>query len=69
MTKLEYLKALELQNKLKNKEDFRVIYDGEDFGVYSYNQEKNRYEGRIGHITIDKMIKIINGSIDFIVLK
>lgn len=58
-----------LENKLENREDFRVIYDGEDFGIYKYNKETDRYEGCIGHITIEKMLKIIKGSIDFIELK
>lgn len=61
-----YSRSLELTNKLERKEDFRIIYDGEDFGIYKYNEENNRYEGEIGYLTIESMIKIINGSNDFI---
>jgi hypothetical protein len=60
---------LELKNRLENHEDFRVIYDGEDFGIYKYIEERNRYEGCIGHITIQSMLDIINGKCDFIELK
>ena len=66
MKKEEYLNNLELISKLERREDFRVIYDGEDFGIYSYNEEKNRYEGSIGHLTIESMMRIIKGLNDFI---
>lgn len=58
--------CLEYMTRLKNHDNFKVIYDGEDFGIYSYNEEKNRYEGCIGHLTMKSMLEIIKGLNDFI---
>ena len=52
--------------KLKDHEDFKVIYDGEDFGTYKYNVKTNRYEGVIGYLTIESILTIIKGLNDFI---
>lgn len=38
----------------------RVIIDGEDFGLYIFNKESQRYEGIIGHINIADIAKIIS---------
>ena len=69
MKNSEYSKDMELMERLDNKEPFNVIYDGEDFGVYKYNPETNKYEGDIGYLTIQSMLNIIKGLNDFIELK
>ena len=60
---------LELLNNLKDRKPFKVIYDGEDFGIYRYNQEKDRYDGCIGHIPLTEMVKIIKDKDHFIKLE
>ena len=35
-------KYLEFMTRLQKHEDFKVIYDGEDFGVYKYIEERDR---------------------------
>ena len=49
----------ELIENLKNRNPIRVIFDGEDFGIYKYNEEKERYEGIIGYLTLDKIKMIL----------
>ena len=61
--------TLELINHLKDRKPFKVNYDGEDFGIYRYNQEKDRYDGCIGHIPIDKMFQAIKDQSYFIKLE
>lgn len=53
---------LELSEHLKNRLPFRVIYDGDDFGIYKYNSNKDRYEGIIGHIDLKEMVAIIKSD-------
>ena len=60
---------LELMNNLKERKPFHVIYDGDDYGIYKYNNEKNRYEGVIGHIDLKDMLKIIKDKEHFIKLE
>lgn len=57
---------LELATRLQKRQDFRIIYGEEDFGIYKFNEEKNRYEGEIGYLPIENMVRIIKGSNDFI---
>ena len=52
-------KDMELIKHLNERKDFKVIFDGEEFGIYKYNQEKNRYEGEIGFIKLEAMIQAI----------
>ena len=60
---------LELMNNLKERKPFKVIYDGEDYGIYHYNPDKDRYEGCIGHIPMKEMAKIIKDKDHFIKLE
>ena len=55
-----------LVSNLRNRKPFKIIYDGEDFGTYIYNQEKNRYEGVIGHIDLEAMYRAIKDNNYFI---
>ena len=59
---------MKIVDDIKNKKPIRVIYDGEDFGVYTYNEKTERYEGIIGYITIEGIKKILKKEIDFIKL-
>lgn len=58
---------LELMNNLKLRKPFRVIYDGEDFGIYEY--KNGRYEGVIGYIPLKEMVTIIKDKDHFIKLE
>ena len=60
---------LELMNNLRDRKPFRVIYDGEDFGVYIFNERKQRYEGVIGYIDIKGVLEIIKDKEHFIKLE
>lgn len=60
---------LELLNNLKERKPFHVIYDGDDFGIYKYNEEKERYEGAIGHLKLKDMLEIIKNKEHFIKLE
>lgn len=60
---------LELMNNLKDRKPFHIIYDGEDFGIYTFNNETNRYEGVIGHIGLKEMLEIIKDKEHFIKLR
>ena len=44
--------------------DIKVYIDNDDFGVYKFDYQKQRYQGEIGYITLDKAIKCVNGDID-----
>lgn len=59
----------ELLNNLKERKPFHVIYDGDDFGIYNFNKEKQRYEGIIGHIDLKAMVGIIKDKNSFIKLE
>ena len=60
---------LELMNNLKERKPFHVIYDGDDFGIYEYNNETKRYEGAIGHIGLKEILEIIKDKEHFIKLE
>ena len=60
---------LELLNDLRDRKPFQVIYDGEDFGIYRFNEEKGRYEGVIGFIPLEEMVAIIKDKDHFIKLR
>ena len=59
----------ELIENLKNRNPIRVIFDGEDFGIYKYNEEKERYEGIIGYLTLDKIKMILKKEINYIEIR
>ena len=52
-------------NHLKNHEPFKVIFDGEDFGIYKYEPEYG-YVGIVGHIPMEGMVKAIKDKNYFI---
>lgn len=59
----------ELIENLKNRNPIRVIFDGDDFGIYKFNEEKERYEGIIGYLTLDKIKMILREEIDYIKIR
>ena len=53
-------KNLELFKKqLKDRKPFKVIYGGEDDGIYIYDKTKNRYQGEFGYIDLEGMLEAI----------
>lgn len=54
---------------LNKKRDFKVIYDGDDFGIYKYDSNRNAYVGEIGHIPMEAMIRAIEDEEYFIKLE
>ena len=44
---------------LNERKDFKVIFDGEDFGIYKYDKDKDRYQGMFGYVKIPAMIQAI----------
>ena len=44
---------------LKNRKPFKVIYGGDDDGIYFYDKSKNRYQGEIGYIDLEGMLEAI----------
>lgn len=58
----------ELIEDIKNRKPIRIIYSGEDFGIYEYNEVKQRYEG-FGFLTLDAIKKILKCEIDFIKIR
>ena len=60
---------LELMNNLRERKPFYVIYDGDSFGIYKFNEQKQRYEGVIGNIDLKSMIEIIKDKESFIRLE
>ena len=44
---------------LKQKKPFKVIYGGEDDGIFIYDSTKNRYQGEFGFIDIEGMLEAI----------
>lgn len=59
----------ELLEDLKNRRNIRVILDGSDLGEYKFNEEKERYEGVIGYLTLDKIKMVLKREIDFIEIR
>lgn len=53
-------KNLELiRNNLKLRKPFIVIYDGDDDGIFYYDEIKNRYQGEFGYIDMEGMVEIV----------
>jgi hypothetical protein len=46
-------------NKLKNREDLLIKIDG-DAELFTYNEEKKRYESKFGYIDLQVIVKILN---------
>lgn len=59
-------KNMELFKNLEMKKDFKVFLDSVDFGVYKYNKEKNIYQGEIGYVTLESMLKAIKDKTYFL---
>lgn len=57
---------MRIEKDLEYRKPIRVIYDGEDFGIYEYNEEKQRYEGVIGYIEIASVLRAIKDKDYFI---
>lgn len=54
---------------LKNGKPIRLIYEGKDFGIYTFNTTTRRYEGMIGYLTVDTINDILNKKITFMELR
>ena len=50
-----------LMKLLTERKPFRVFIEDSDFGIYVYDPEKKRYQGVIGYIPLESMVKVING--------
>ena len=50
---------------LKARKPIRVILDGMDMGIYTFNEEKQRYIG-FGYLTLDAIKRILKREIEFI---
>ena len=50
---------------IEQRKPIRVIFGGDDFGVYEWNEETQRYEDFLG-FTIKELIKIIKTPNHFI---
>lgn len=47
-----------IKKRLISREPLRVIYDGEDDGIYYYDETKKRYQGQFGYFDMESMIEI-----------
>lgn len=57
---------MKIEKDLELRKPIKLIYDGEDFGVYKFNEERNRYEGIIGYLDIETIIRAIRDKDYFI---
>ncbi len=57
---------MELLKKLENREPLRVFYDNQDFGVFKYDSNRKAYQGEIGYLELEVMLKAIKYSNYFI---
>lgn len=51
---------------LKERKPIGLIYDGNDYGIYKFNEEKNWYQGKIGHIDLENLYRAIKDESYFI---
>lgn len=58
----------ELIEDIKNKRPIKVYILGKDYGVYEYNENKQRYEG-FGYLTMESIKKILKKEVDFIEIR
>lgn len=42
----------ELVNDITQRKPIRVLYEGDDFGIYRYDEESNSYKGAVGSIDL-----------------
>ena len=56
-------KNLAFKNLVERK-PFKVIYDGEDFDIFKF--ENGRYQGEIGYIDLENMLRCIQDDNYFI---
>ena len=59
-------KSLAFKNLVERK-PFKVIYEGVDFGIFTY--ENGRYQGEIGYIDLENMARCIQDDNYFIKLE
>lgn len=57
-----------LQGILTKKCNVKLFIEGQDFGIFKYNDENEIYQGEFGYITLDKLIKCLSGdkAFDFV---
>lgn len=55
--KKEYIEKL--QEVILNKQPIIVYIDNDDFGIFTYNKEKNIYQGEIGALTLETLTKVL----------
>lgn len=48
-----------IKQYLKLRKPLIVIYDGEDDGIYYYDEIRNRYQGEFGYLDMESMIEIV----------
>lgn len=48
-----------IRQYLKLRKPLIVIYDGEDDGIYYYDEIRNRYQGEFGYLDMESMIEIV----------
>ena len=63
--KIESNMDLKLQN-FNEKKPFNLIYDGDNWGIYEFNEEKQKYEGFMGSFENETIIRAIKDSNYFI---
>lgn len=51
-----------LMKLLIAKKPIRVFIEGDDFGIYTYDETKKRYQGVIGYIEVEDVLRVINGD-------
>lgn len=50
---------MKIKRDLELHKPFRIIFDGEDYGIYTYQEETNRYIGAIGYIPMESMLRAV----------
>lgn len=48
-----------IKRYLKLRKPFKVIYDGDDDGIYYYDSARNRYQGEFGYLDLESMVEIV----------
>lgn len=57
---------IELIADVKQRKPIQVYMDDLDVGVYNWNEEKKRYEGSIGSLTLNDINNILKLKIEHI---
>ena len=50
-----------LMKLLKEHKPFRVFILDSDFGIFNYDPKNNKYQGVIGYMPLETIVKVING--------